>query len=106
MKSSVGRAGKYQTARADRKGTYPTGNVSHPIALPRHDGCWRVTPFRPHRAHRAEWRSLLLEVSRPHRMINGTIAVAALCRQAGFVQWIHHQQLVLCNSCKVETVPS
>jgi hypothetical protein len=65
----------------------------------------RVTPLRPHRAHRADWRSLLLEVSGPHRMINGTIATAALCRQAGLTQWTHHQQLVRCKSCKVETGP-
>jgi len=36
-------------------------------------------------------------------MINGTIAMGALCRQAELVQWTHHQQLVRCNSCKVDT---
>src|SRR5262245_592138 len=30
----------------------------------------------------------------------------APCRQAELVQWAHHQQLVRCNSCKVETGPS
>jgi hypothetical protein len=65
-----------------------------------------VTRLRPHRAHLADWRSLLLDTSGPHRMINGTIATGALCRQAELVQWAHHQQLVRCNSCKVETVPS
>lgn len=59
---------------------YLAGNASHPIALPRHDGCCRVTPLRPHRAHLADWRSLLLEASGPHRMINGTIATGALCK--------------------------
>jgi hypothetical protein len=65
---------------------YLAGNASHPIALPRHDGCCRVTPLRPHRAHLADWRSLLLEAFGPHRMINGTIATGALCRQAELVQ--------------------
>jgi hypothetical protein len=83
-----------------------TGNASHPTALPRHDGCCRVTPLRPNWAHLADWRSLLLEASGPHRMINGTIATGALCRHAELVQWAHHQQLVRCNSCKVETGPS
>lgn len=38
-------------------------------------------------------------------MINGAIAMGAMCRQAEFVQWAHHQQLVRCNACKVETIP-
>jgi hypothetical protein len=41
----------------------------------------------------ADWRTLLLEASGPHRMINGTIATGALCRQAELVQWAHHHQL-------------
>ena len=62
--------------------------------------------LRRHRAHRADWRSLLLEAPGPHRMMSGAIATDALCRQAELVQWTHHQQLVRCNSCKVETVPA
>src|SRR5215467_11154940 len=31
-----------------------------------------ASPLRSHRAHRADWHSLLLETSDPHRMINGT----------------------------------
>ena len=107
MKSSAGREAKYLAAIAEKKGDgHLTGNVSHPTALPRHDGCRKVTPLRPHRAHRADWRSLLLETSGPHRMINGAIATGALCRQAGLVQWAHHQQPVRCNSRSVETAPS
>src|SRR5262245_36511544 len=50
-------------------------------------------------------RSVLLEESGPHRMINGTIATGALCRQAELAQWAHHQQLVRCNFRSVETAP-
>ena len=65
-----------------------------------------MMPLRPHLAHLAERRRTSLETSGPHRIINGIIAIAALCRQAGLVQWAHHQQLVRCSSCKVETGPS
>jgi hypothetical protein len=78
--------GRRQTECGGALALYPTGNASHPTALPRHDGCCRVTPLRPHRAHLADWRNLLLEASGPHRMINGIIATGALCRQAELVQ--------------------
>src|SRR5262249_14789679 len=50
------------------------GCVCSTGALPKFGVC-RVTPWCPHGAHRAEWRSLLLETSGSHRMINGTIAI-------------------------------
>jgi hypothetical protein len=32
---------------------YATGNVSHPVAVSRHDGCCNVAPRCPHSKHRA-----------------------------------------------------
>src|SRR5215470_11076051 len=50
MKSSAGREAKYRAVRAEEEGNgHLIGNVSHPTALPRHDGCRKVTPLRPRR---------------------------------------------------------
>jgi hypothetical protein len=61
---------------------YPTGNASQPIPLPRHVGCCRVTPLRSHRAHLADWRSLLLEAFRSPPDDQRDYRAGALCRQA------------------------
>jgi hypothetical protein len=65
------------------------GNGNHPIPLPPQLGCCNVAPLRPHFMQRADRRSMSLDVSAPHRMINGVTAIGAICRHAWFWQCTH-----------------
>jgi hypothetical protein len=55
--------------------------------------------------HRAERRSMSLDVSAPHRMISGASAIGAQCRQWMFSQLSHHQQDVWRSSASVVGMP-
>jgi len=48
--------------------------------------------LRPHLEHRAERRSLSLDVPGPHLLMSGASAIGAQCRQSMFSQLSHHQQ--------------
>jgi len=65
------------------------GNGRNPIWCPAQLGCCSVAPLRPHRAER---RSMSLDTSGPQRMIRGTSAIGALCRQRQFEHSTHSQQ--------------
>jgi len=53
-----------------------TGNGSKPTIEFVQPGCCSVAPLWPHSTHRADRRSLSLDVSAPQRMMSGTSAVA------------------------------
>jgi hypothetical protein len=48
-----------------------------------------VAPLPPHPVHRTERRSMSLEASGPHRMIQGASAVGARCRQRAQITQSH-----------------
>ena len=78
--SRCARSGRSSSSlpRGRRKRAAPTEN--NPGMLPTL-GREVSAPHVPHFVHRAQRRSLLLDVFGPHRMIRGAIGMAALCRQ-------------------------
>jgi hypothetical protein len=63
------------TPTAKQSATLARASATHPILKS------GSLPLPPHRVHRAERRSMLLDASASHRMIHGASAVETRCRQ-------------------------
>jgi hypothetical protein len=76
-----------------------TGNGKKPTLAPPQPGCCRVAPLWPQVVHRAQCRSLSLEVLSPYWMTGAAQASGAKCGH--FSQLIQIQRVARCKSPSV-----